>query len=129
MDPKMDQSFNLDTSKSDDELLSFGIENISFEILTKLLQALIIEETAFLHGASLFESVMQCKFMWYKSWKFLQQSSSQSSEDEDHINSFNILSLFCKSMIKSISYIFNGVLAGDIYEGNCYYLFFLSIEN
>lgn len=70
MDPKMDQCFGVTTSiKTEDLLKAEFPEHFSEHTAVRIMQALLVQECAFLDGASYLESTHQCIFMWEGSWE------------------------------------------------------------
>jgi hypothetical protein len=70
MDPIMDQCCGLTGSQRTEDLVDLGIspEPLSLLRAVKVCQCLLIYEAAFLDGASLMESVNQCKLAWAAAW-------------------------------------------------------------
>jgi hypothetical protein len=69
MDPKMDQCFNVKCSIKTEDLLNAKFPDTFTESTAiKIIQALIVQETAFVDGASYLESTHQCIFLWEGSW-------------------------------------------------------------
>jgi hypothetical protein len=75
-----------------------------------LLQSLVVLEVSFLDGASLMETVSQCRFMWKETWSALETSDKLGE---------NVVLAFCKSLSKSLGCTFTSLLAADIFEGFC----------
>ena len=70
MDPKMDQCFNLTCSiKTSDLLQAKFPDEFTNKAALKIMISLIVQEMAFLDGASYLESTHQCIFMWEGSWE------------------------------------------------------------
>mmetsp|Transcript_18974 Transcript_18974/g.18300 ORF Transcript_18974/g.18300 Transcript_18974/m.18300 type:complete len:808 (+) Transcript_18974:130-2553(+) len=108
MDPKMDQCYNIKSSIKTEDLLKVNFPNEFKEsAAVKIMKALIVQETAFLDGASSLESTHQCIFMWNGSWDSLKERTSLSDR---------VILAFVKSMDRSLSNVTKGVLAADIYE-------------
>ena len=70
MDPKMDQCFGVTCSiKTEDLLKAEFPKDFTHSTCIKIMQALLVQECAFLDGASFLESTHQCIFLWERSWE------------------------------------------------------------
>lgn len=108
MDPKMDQCYGVEGSISVEDLVIPKIPNdFNDEALIQLFQCMIVNETAFLDGASYHESTHQCVFAWEDSLKNLNQV------DDKRIF---ILSAFAKSMQCCIQHSMKCILNADVFE-------------
>lgn len=109
MDPKMDQCYGIQGSMKIEDLLSPTLSTqLNDEVLAKLLKTLVVQETAFLDGASLLESTHQCIFAWEGSWSGLLKKNGQHER---------AVVAFCKALTKSMGHVSKAVMAADIYEG------------
>ena len=70
MDPKMDQCYGVTCSIRTEDLLKANFpEKFPYSSAVKIMQALLVQETAFLDGASYLESTHKCVFLWEGSWE------------------------------------------------------------
>lgn len=108
MDPKTDPCFNIQPPLSIDEIVTSNIpsEMSEFDVI-RVLKTLIINETAFLDGASLLESINQCVFAWPQAWNML--TSNDNTEGR-------VLAAYCRDLVSSSSLIISSTLSADIYE-------------
>ena len=126
MDPKMDQCYGLQKESNKNripspkeilETASFP-ENTRPAVYISLLLDLLSRECAFLDGASLSESLMECIYIWPKSWITLREQLSKNCNTTVSHNYFEqAVLLFCKSIVFTLQHIFTGMLASDIYQG------------
>jgi hypothetical protein len=108
MDPKMDQCYNIKSSIKTEDLLKVTFPTEFKEsAAVKIMKSLIVQETAFLDGASYLESTHQCIFMWNGTWDSLKERTTLSDR---------VILAFVKSLDRSLSNITKGVLAADVYE-------------
>jgi hypothetical protein len=128
MDPKMDQCYDLKTFCGENEpirSISYIVTHAKFLPTTdqdrlstyvRLFQALFIYETAFLDGASITETVLNCTFMWPGSWEPLQQQIDSAEHGSKNLAERAVL-LYCKSLTLGLQHVFTAVMAADVYEG------------
>lgn len=104
----MDQCFEVKGSIKQEDLLQVALpEDFNETSLIRMMQSMIVYETAFLDGASLLESTHQCIFLWDGSWSNLTQAGELGQA----------LLSYSKSLIKSLGHVHQAVLVSDIYEG------------
>ncbi len=110
MDPRMDQCYGIKPEDKVDNILSAEkvlAEELDATRLLILLKSLFVYEVAFLDGASLLESTHQCIFLWEKSWQHLLSRNSLYDR---------IMVIYGQAMCRSLKYISNSILDGDIYQ-------------
>lgn len=113
----MDHCYGITTTMNSEELLYYNYNSddsgnnrtIPIGTVVRLLQSLLVYESAFIDGASLMESILQCVLCWEKSWDSLAIVDGLGER---------ALLLYVKSLSLSSNYIFSAVLDADIYEGN-----------
>lgn len=112
MDPKMDQCSQIDLKKyrKDDVFRLELSESFDERNLARVLQSMVVDLVSFMKSASLMESTHRCILFWQSSWNQLEQTTT-------HRLAKSVL-LISKIFSKCIEYVFNTVLAADIYEGN-----------
>jgi len=128
MDPKMDQCYDLKMCCGENtpiRSISYIVAHAKFLPTTDqnrlstyvhLFQALFIYETAFLDGASLPETVLNCIFMWPGSWGPLQQQIDSAVNVSNNLAERAVL-LYCKSLTLGLQHCFTAIMAADVYEG------------
>lgn len=126
MDPKMDQCCDMTFSIKTEDLMKVSFpENFTNTMAVQIMQSLIVEELAFLDGASYLESTHQCVFMWEGSWDSLKNREGKTLADE-------VILAYVKSLDRSLSHSNKGMpLSGfalriTSFEMCCFYLFLYS---
>jgi hypothetical protein len=109
----MDQCYGFENLHLEDTESIFRVEiprDLSYENVVDLLKILFTLEVGFLQGYSLMETTHICVTLWCQSWKYL---------DQDNLLITKIVLAYSRSLVKSLQHIFNLVISGDVYEGNC----------
>ena len=110
MDPRMDQCYGIKPDDKVENILSAEkvlAEELDATLLLVLLKSLFVYEVAFFDGASLLESTHQCIFLWEKSWHHLLSRNNLYDR---------IMVTYCQAMCRSLKYLSNTILDGDIYQ-------------
>jgi len=115
MDPKMDQCCGVDGSVSCNDLIRNVPlpEHIDDETVIKLLQSLVVLETALLDGMSQLETTHNCLLLWPDSWAALAAKAVSSADP----GGTKLVLSFCQSIYHTANNFSRTVLVADIYEG------------
>ena len=113
----MDQFFNVRTPIRKEDLFHVHFpEDLEPDCALQLMQVLVINETAFVDGASLLESTHRCALLWEESWTDPEVLSPLP----------RFLQKFAQCSHASLSFANRAVLAADIYEGTLFSVVWLS---
>lgn len=121
MDPKMDASCGINIDKVLKNIDHNEIPILNASIVVSLIKLMIINEVAFIDGASLLESTHQCLLLWegYHQHPHLLDAliirSSMPSPSSSSIYD-RVLIAYSKCLNKCLTYINNAILDANIYE-------------